>query len=692
MKRKYILIIICFLLLTISTSTVSSAPKISKSKITTNDIISLIGSNKNVVLNTIGNKYQYRKTGITNKDTGYYYKELNVYLYFNKFDKLQYIQKSGETTLFEKRIENNFSSVMESFGYKEVEKYHMGDGKRQEIFAEEDNLYSLTYNYKDYVVEFVSNDKTGKDLKIFIYKPNSLLDEKTLAKLLTASQKDIILDFGNEYIVSAVKDELFPSWIYYKALGLYFCNYNSENPKNAYIEFDKNVSLGKLRSGMNYKQISSKLGKSRVIETIEYAPDYRWYHVTYKRNNYNLEFLSEYNDLTDSKMQMVQTNPNYKTRMYDNLYWEFIGSDTKAVLIYDGKRYPINITNGSQLIPIYDEKEYKEYNIPDEALGACAFTMYSKGDADCFYVTVQNDKIKVFKRIDNMEGEITQKPFEEAMSIDINDFTETNSKINQGNKLVTLENPPMDYYLSKNAINKDVKPLKTPLYSQKSNNITDDDKWFKDNKLSISRYQVTSLDQKGNIPTFVDKTYNNLIITEAFFDESYIYCTYGANYSEGYIINIYSKETKDRLYSLDFSDYRYSKDFIDRDYYYIQQRVNWATIKNNTLYISSSHNTYANSSCNMNAYITAINLDNYEILWRSKPLVSNAENFLIINDVIVCGYGFTNEPDYLYQLNINTGEIIKQTPVKSAASYIIRKGNYLYVRTYNTDYVYKLAE
>ncbi len=43
------------------------------------------------------------------------------------------------------------------------------------------------------------------------------------------------------------------------------------------------------------------------------------------------------------------------------------------------------------------------------------------------------------------------------------------------------------------------------------------------------------------------------IITSAFYDSSYIYCTYGSDFSQGYILNIYDTSTLKMAFSLDFS-------------------------------------------------------------------------------------------------------------------------------------------
>lgn len=51
-------------------------------------------------------------------------------------------------------------------------------------------------------------------------------------------------------------------------------------------------------------------------------------------------------------------------------------------------------------------------------------------------------------------------------------------------------------------------------------------------------------------------------------------------------------------------------------------------------------------SCFMFAY----DLDKDELIWRSADQTYNSMNFLVMDDVIICGYGFTAEKDYLYQI------------------------------------------
>ncbi|MBN1433897.1 hypothetical protein JW921_04000 [Candidatus Fermentibacterales bacterium] len=123
---------------------------------------------------------------------------------------------------------------------------------------------------------------------------------------------------------------------------------------------------------------------------------------------------------------------------------------------------------------------------------------------------------------------------------------------------------------------------------------------------------------------------------------------------------------------------------------FVFQAVRWAEEWNGILYVSHFHRTYAESSGGLNACITAIDLDDMSVLWRSQPLVSNSENFLVIGDTIVTGYGFTNEADYVYLLDRRTGEVYDRVDVRSAPEYLVHEGEMLYVRCYDADYEFEI--
>jgi hypothetical protein len=107
------------------------------------------------------------------------------------------------------------------------------------------------------------------------------------------------------------------------------------------------------------------------------------------------------------------------------------------------------------------------------------------------------------------------------------------------------------------------------------------------------------------------------------------------------------------------------------------------------LYVSNGHSTYAKSSYGQNAYLNAIDIKSGQLLWRSAPLVSNSANFLLYGDAIITGYGFTAEPHFLYVVNQKDGRVVQTIKMRKMVSYILAKGDNIYVRAYDTDYVFK---
>lgn len=112
---------------------------------------------------------------------------------------------------------------------------------------------------------------------------------------------------------------------------------------------------------------------------------------------------------------------------------------------------------------------------------------------------------------------------------------------------------------------------------------------------------------------------------------------------------IYETGTGNCIYVLDYPT----------DQWYING--NNAYLEDGIFYGASVRNGYAQSNtCFMFAY----DLENDKLLWRSADQTYNSMNFVVKGDVILCGYGFTAEPDYLYQINRNTGEVIDRLSLK----------------------------
>lgn len=156
-----------------------------------------------------------------------------------------------------------------------------------------------------------------------------------------------------------------------------------------------------------------------------------------------------------------------------------------------------------------------------------------------------------------------------------------------------------------------------------------------------------------------------------FYDDVYEYQWIGK------LLHIYEKETGNCLYVLEYPT----------DQWYVNG--NNAYLEDGIFYGARVVNGYASpGSCYMFAY----DLNKEELLWRSADQSYNTMNFIVKGDIIICGYGFTDEKDYLYQLNRNTGEIIDKIELKKMPDLLVEQDGKLYVHTYSYNYVIEMEE
>lgn len=283
---------------------------------------------------------------------------------------------------------------------------------------------------------------------------------------------------------------------------------------------------------------------------------------------------------------------------------------------------------------------------------------------------------KDMKELQNLSGEQLQEiltetytsklPFPETgetstesieTSNEQQNIEETDSAWHLGN-WIPIENPSWEEHYVAEGLESDTQPYELKLLKKTQNNITDDEKWLERNELSLR---------------------------SAAMDEEY-------TYQVGDYATLYLYKNDEPLVDLDFVEYQYANEALsDEEKGWVTQEIRYVLVEDNILYVSSYHYTYAETEP-LNAYITAVDLTNYEVLWKTAPLTCNSVNFEIVGDTIFCGYGFTAEEDYLYQLDKKTGEVLSKEKVKSMPEYIIYKEDCLYVRTYNTDYMYALSK
>ena len=193
-----------------------------------------------------------------------------------------------------------------------------------------------------------------------------------------------------------------------------------------------------------------------------------------------------------------------------------------------------------------------------------------------------------------------------------------------------------------------VSPLTLKIVSEEENGIDFANEWYESKQLSLP---------------MVGKEWNN------FYDDEYQYIW------SGDALYIYENISGNCLYVLEYPT----------DKWYING--NNACLLDDIFYGISVTNGYAQpDSCFMFAY----DLENNKLLWRRGDQTCNTMNFIVKKDVIICGYGFTSEKDYLYQLNLHTGEVIASLELKKQPDLLVPQDNMLYVHTYSYNYTIEM--
>ncbi len=253
---------------------------------------------------------------------------------------------------------------------------------------------------------------------------------------------------------------------------------------------------------------------------------------------------------------------------------------------------------------------------------------------------------------------------------------------------VRMPAPPWDYFRADSAAVV-IDTVRLVPVSSAPNDITDDREWFERNGLSLPEFEAPNpfRGTPGDLPAGAPLWHEGAMLVRAIGHDGGAFLVYGADFGEGRYLALADEwMLPRRIY--DFGSYVFSPGDVPADREFVAQAVSWVARRDNTLYVAHRHRTYAASSGGLNGYITAIDLETNRVIWRTRPLVCNTVNFEVYGDVIFCGYGFTDEDDYVYVLNRFTGEVVQRLPVKTGPDYCISKDGKLYVRCYDTDYVF----
>ncbi len=249
-------------------------------------------------------------------------------------------------------------------------------------------------------------------------------------------------------------------------------------------------------------------------------------------------------------------------------------------------------------------------------------------------------------------------------------------------EMVLLKEPPFQYFSAAEVVEDEKRHMTLEEVAVSANKIVDEEAWFSENGLS--------LESASMVPPKVSAEIDGHQLLRAIPADDYLSLVYADEQGEGRYLFLWSMKSRRYAYGFDFGSYMHAPGDSEVDKQVLTQAIDWAIVRESVLYVSHSHKTFAGSSRGMNAYITAIDLNTRRLLWRSDPLVSNAANFIVVGNTIISGYGFSAEPDYLYLLDTSNGRQIERLALRTGPQYIISKDDQLFVRTYNTNYVFRV--
>lgn len=209
--------------------------------------------------------------------------------------------------------------------------------------------------------------------------------------------------------------------------------------------------------------------------------------------------------------------------------------------------------------------------------------------------------------------------------------------------------------------------------SCKENQITDEKEWVINNNLTLRDVPVeTPIYQFG--PRY------------SYYTGNYLVTIYGPHFGETLKLTVTDIAEKQLYAAYDFESFRYSpKTTLMGNV----QCVCDAIIEGNVMYVAHGSRSYSDGAGYQTGYITALNLETNQIIWTTQPMTCNS-NFTIYGNSIICGYGFSHEPDYIYIVDKYSGQRMRQYPVKSMAERVVVKDGKAYVRTYDHDYVFSI--
>lgn len=174
---------------------------------------------------------------------------------------------------------------------------------------------------------------------------------------------------------------------------------------------------------------------------------------------------------------------------------------------------------------------------------------------------------------------------------------------------------------------------------------------------------------------------------EGYCDDAYYYYADNSAEQGRLAVEVSEMGTYNFVGTYDFSNYL-NTPTPGNDYTTLE--IPYAQIYDGVLYAEIAHRTYSEDQP-YTGFIVAVEVETGKLLWRSEMLVANGRNFVVGEDSIICGYGFTAEDDYLYILSRYSGAVLDKQKLKTGPDYFIPVDDSIYVLTYDTAYQYQIG-
>jgi hypothetical protein len=115
-------------------------------------------------------------------------------------------------------------------------------------------------------------------------------------------------------------------------------------------------------------------------------------------------------------------------------------------------------------------------------------------------------------------------------------------------------------------------------------------------------------------------------------------------------------------------------------------------LEDSLMYFNLTCPSYSNEMGGQCSRLYCMNVNTRKLSWSSEPITSSGI-FIVQGDLIVCGYGFTDELDYVYLIDKKSGRRLASYKLNKMMEYVEIKGEELYVIDYNRRvYVFEIQK